>query len=602
MKNNVISIIVDSAIADYFGNSLCKKSPSPFVDSLLSESIVASKMYSPGPFTDAATRSLFTGRDGLDDYCFYFKYNTSPVNHYKVFKENGYETIGIYYPYYINGKNVTDYIDHIYYASGFVFTSEWFGIFSYYEEKAKNHQLSAVDLKLLSARLKLMFDVWLKFYHDVLHEKECRYMIEECIGQFDVQQAYDLLVDEYRKFQEGNEEFIYDFISKGKSHALANLDQMDVEGYINRDFLKEKVYARHKKDFNYFKRENFKANWWKNRPKVKQLWSGLKQYANSKDKDVFYCIANYFLCLNSFGRMQKRSMNPMWQEEQSSYRHFLTAIHAIENRTCMDKPFYLSVHVEDPHNYLSCFTYDTQDPSIVDEEMRVLRDYVKELDGEFVGDLSYILSIRYVDYYIEKFCDYLKAQNLWENTTLLICADHGSSYSFYPLHGKHVNCFDEECYHIPMIIRHPGLNGYKVEKYCSSKDILPTLLDMVGISQDKDFKGQSILNKDYDRGYAIIEYTGGGCPDVISKQLWLGLKDDNYFVGYKIKLEDSICNVRPDTVYDLSVDPKGLVNIADTVDLSKVLYLSFVLEDRLTQIRKDTNAFLDNLIKGEISF
>lgn len=70
MKNNVISIIVDSVIADYVGNKICKASPTPFVDSLVSESITASRMYSPGPFTDAATRSLFTGRDCLDDYSY----------------------------------------------------------------------------------------------------------------------------------------------------------------------------------------------------------------------------------------------------------------------------------------------------------------------------------------------------------------------------------------------------------------------------------------------------------------------------------------------------------------------------------------------------
>ena len=276
-------------------------------------------------------------------------------------------------------------------------------------------------------------------------------------------------------------------------------------------------------------------------------------------------------------------------------------MHAIENRSNKDIPFYLSVHVEDPHNYLTCFTYDTQDSTIIDEEMRMLRDYVKELKGEFVGDLSYILSIRYVDYYIEKFCEYLKMNNLWDNTTILICADHGSSYSFYPLHGKHVNCFDAECYHIPMIIRHPGLNGVQVEKYCGSKDILPTLLDILGVPPDLCIKGQSILNDDFERGYAIIEYPGGGCPDVISKQLWLGIRDDRYFVGYKIKLNDSILESHPDTVYNLTVDPNGLVNIANKIDVSSIYYLTSLLQDRLNQIRKDTETFLDRINNDMVS-
>ena len=45
---------------------LCRKnrayvSPTPFLDSLRSESLVTTKLYSYAPYTDAATRSLFYG-------------------------------------------------------------------------------------------------------------------------------------------------------------------------------------------------------------------------------------------------------------------------------------------------------------------------------------------------------------------------------------------------------------------------------------------------------------------------------------------------------------------------------------------------------------
>lgn len=600
MKNNVISIVVDSVIADYVGRKACHVSPTPFVDSLVKESVVAKRMYSPGPFTDTATRSLFTGRDCLDDYSFYFKYSASPTNHYKVFKENGYETLGIFYPYYITGKNVTDYIDQVYYASGFVFTSEWFGQYSYYEEKAKNHTLSDTDILLLSKRLRLTFDVWIKFYKDILNEKECRYMIERCIGGFDIQNALSILEDESAKFNAAKEEYIYDFLSKGKSHVLATLDGINVEGYIDRDFLKEKVYNKHSKEFKYFSKQNTRANWWHNRPRLKQIFHAIKQLAKTKNIDGFICLANYYLCLKSFERMQKLSMSPNWQYEQSSYRHFETAKRAIENRKT-DKPFYLSVHVEEPHNYLACFTYDTQDEKIIDEDFSVLRDYVKQLDGKFIGDLSYILSIRYVDHYIEKFCNYLKEHNLWDKTTLLICADHGSSYSFHPLHNKHVNCFDEECYHIPMIIRYPGMKGVEVDSYCNSKDILPTLLDVVGLPQAPNFRGHSIINNYEEKDYVIIEYPGGGCPDVISKKLWLGIRDSDYFVGYKIGIDEKFEDVNPDTVYDLRKDPSGFYNIADKIEISQLEYLTIHLKDYFEEVKVRTNDFINKLRNNEIN-
>ena len=383
----------------------------------------------------------------------------------------------------------------------------------------------------------------------------------------------------------------------GKSHVLSTIDKIDVEGYIDRDFLVNEVYAKYKGDFNRFKKNNICANWWKNRPKIKQLIYAMQMFAKTRSIEGFICLANYYLCMNSFSRMQKLSMLPNWQYEQSSYRHFEAAKRAIEKRKT-SKPFYLSVHVEEPHNYLACFTYDTQNEIIIDEEFTVLREYVEELKDEFIGDLSYILSVRYVDYYIEKFCNYLKDNNLWDNTTILICADHGSSYSFYPLHNKHVNCFDEECFHIPMLIRHPGMTGVNVDSYCNSKDILPTLLDIVGLPNNHNFKGRSIITNYESKDYVIVEYPGGGCPDVKSKKLWLGIRDINYFVGYKVSIDENFDIVKPDTVYDLSKDPNGFYNIADSIDESNIKYLITHLKSYFEEVKIQTNDFVENLKKN----
>ena len=63
MKNNVIFFFVDSVTWNYVGKNRAYVSPTPFLDSLRSESLVTTKLYSYAPYTDAATRSLFTGRN-----------------------------------------------------------------------------------------------------------------------------------------------------------------------------------------------------------------------------------------------------------------------------------------------------------------------------------------------------------------------------------------------------------------------------------------------------------------------------------------------------------------------------------------------------------
>ena len=590
--NNVISIVVDSVIKGYVGTDICAVSPTPFLDSLRKESIVANNMYSPGPFTDAATKSLFTGRDCLDDYSFFFKYSASPINHYKAFKERGFETIGIYYPYYISGKNVTDYIDNLYYASGFVFTSEWFGMFSYFADIIKSRTLTELECKLLNARLKLLFDVWIKFYNDIITTPASAIMIEKCIGDFYVSGALDILKTEYNSFLSNQNDYLIDFLKQGESHVLATLDKIDVEGYIDRNYLKEKVYGRFAEDFKYFKKENFKSNV-KRFPSIKRLLYTTKEIIKTNSLDPAKCIANYYACLTSFGRMQRLSMNPVWQYEQSSYRHFETAKYAIEHRKT-NNPFYLSVHVEEPHNYIACFTYDSQDDRMLAEEFNVLREYVKQLNGRFKGDLSYILSIRYVDYQIEKFCDYLKKKGLWGNTTLLVCADHGSSYSFYPLHTNRVNCFDTECYHIPMMIRKPGLNRKVIDGYCNSKDILPTLFDIEGLGVDNRFTGVSVL-KSTKEDYVITEYPGGGCPDVNSKPLKLSIRDARFIVGYNIQIHENLLDRKPSEIYDLKNDPNGYYNLASSKELPDIGYLLKPLNDYFEKIRARNTEFIQTL-------
>lgn len=71
MKNNAICFFVDSVTWNSLGTRQAKISPTPFLDSLKGESITTTNLYSHGPYTDAATHSLFTGRDCLDDFGYF---------------------------------------------------------------------------------------------------------------------------------------------------------------------------------------------------------------------------------------------------------------------------------------------------------------------------------------------------------------------------------------------------------------------------------------------------------------------------------------------------------------------------------------------------
>lgn len=596
MKNNAITILVDSVIWDCVGTTRCKVSPTPFLDSLKKESVTATKLYSHGPYTDAATRSLYTGRRCLDDFSYYFKLNTSPTHHYKVFHDNGYETYGLYYPYYMVGKEMRKSIDHTYYTAGFIFGSEWGGCFYYYADIIKSRRLNKEEIALLKKRMEMMLDIWIEFYQDGILQPETIGMIADIVSKFNVNEALRVLKEEQLKYEADPEGYLYDFLEKGKSHVLAHLDGIDVDAKIDRTFLKEGVYNHYRDFFNYASRINFKANWWKNRPELKRIFSCLSKYIKTRDKNDIMLIANYLMCINAVNNV-KRQSHSHWQDLPSARTQLDFASKLLENRKDNGKPFYMSLHFLEPHNYVSFFSFDRQEREVLDEEFNMLFDYCKDLGPNFIGNLAYFLSIRYTDYCIERFCKKLKDLGLWDNTALTILSDHGSSYSFYPLHGAHVNCFDEECYHVPVLIRTPNGRGIEVTDYHNSLDVLPTLYDLMDFEKPKEVLGESMLNKNVKKkDYAITEYMGPGCPDLLSRPIWFSIRDAHYSIGYKVGVYQAFEEGELCEVYDLTKDSKGFYNIVSKVDRKNIDYLLVHLKKRHSEVVASTNDFIKQLM------
>lgn len=597
---HVISIVVDSLRQDYCRTNICKITPTPFIDSLAKESITALQLYSPGPFTDTGTRSLFSGRDCLSDYSFYFKYSTNEDNHYSVFKKNGYETIGLYYPYYICGKAIYENVDNLFYTSAFMFDSEWGGIFNYYTTIIKERELNEVESLLLDKRILLMFEVWERFYSDILKTPECARILKNGLKDVDINDCLLKIRLEHEKYLADKKNYLLELLSKGMNHSLANIDKIDIDASTDKEYIDKHVFGEYKDFWKKAKMLNFLANVFNNKPSFPRTYRHITQYLKTKDIDCLKVFGNYLNCLFTFQYMDKKLHKPHWKYEPSAKKHLDTALYAIDHRNTSN-PFYLSVHVEDPHNYLDCFSFDIQDVANTNEEMDMLKDYVGKLGKDFKGNLLYILSIRYVDYCIERFCSQLKKRGLWDKTILLITADHGSSYGFYPLHGNRTNCFDEESYHIPMIIRKPHISPITVKGYYNSKDIYPTLFDILGIEKPKSYIGHSMLDESYQAPpYVLTEYPGGGAPDLLTKKMWLSCRDNRYTVSLKIGLYESFEKNCIFEVFDRTKDPYCYTNIKDSIEIGRIQYLIDPILRHRDKIKIETIEFIERLKNNNI--
>ncbi|HBR31107.1 MAG TPA: hypothetical protein DD733_03375 [Clostridiales bacterium] len=545
-------------------------------------------MYSQGPYTDAATKSLYTGRNTLDNFGYYFKLNTSPSNHFEVFHNHGYETIGLYYPYYLIGKTIKKSIDKTYYTSKFLYNSEWGGIFSYYSEALKTRELTDSEYALLRKRVDLMFECWIDFYQDALNNKSSVSLIEKSCRNFDFQSALKKLYIEKDKFYNDSKEYIITLLKMGKSHLLASLDTIDADAYIDRDYMRQEIYSKYKDFFARVNRQNINTNIKNNRPGIKRIACGMLHYLSSRDKDELRFLSNYRYCLRASNDMIKNSFQSGWQNMPSAGRQLEFASQLLTQRN-NDKPFYLSMHFLDPHEFISYFTYDIQDPDLHSQEFDVLGSFLKKIETNFRGSLPYLLTLRYVDYCIEKFCKELKLLGIWDNTTLMIVSDHGSSYSYYPLHGIQVNCFDDECYHVPMMIRVPGFTGKTISSFHNSMDVFPTLFDTLGFKKPDSFVGYSMIDENApNKDTVITEYMGPGCPDLLSRRIWFSARDKKYLVAYKVGLYENFEDGEINKVYDLTSDPNGYYNISKKINRKRIAYLLETIEKRYYDIKKET--------------
>lgn len=591
--------MMDSVIMESVSTGRCKVSPTPFLDSLKQEGLWTTNLYSHGPYTDAATRSLYTGRNTLDDFGYFFKLNASPITHYKAFKENGYETIGFYYPYYMMGDNVTTYIDKLYYKAGFEFGSEWGGVFEYYHTIHKHRQLNKDEQIMLQKRLELMFEVWIAFYNKIINEPEMVQNMDDILKFSDVNKGRETLLTEKEKYEADKDVYIEDLLSKGLGHVFASINDVSIDNRISRDYLNS-VKKHYPAFFSTLERNNIKANFFRMMPSPKRFLKSIFRFLKTKNKNELEFIKNYFGGLFFFKQVYERWGRKRWQNMPSTqFQLNFVQENIIPNRD-KTKPFFLCMNIEEAHNNLSFFTYDIKDDKLIEEEITVLHNFLKELGSDFKGNIIYYLGLRYMDYCIEKFCNYLKQQGLWDNTTLLFTADHGSSYTFYPVHNARVNNFHDECYHIPILIRHPGFNPREVTSYQYSKDILPTFMDIIGLELSPYFKGRSMLREADARKYIVTEYMGPGCPDIMQRPVWFSARDENYLVAYKVKLADGFKSGILCEIYDRRKDPKEYYNIVDKVDRNRVKYLLDEIEKRYNELKDDTSRYY-SLLKDSVS-
>ncbi len=106
----------------------------------------------------------------------------------------------------------------------------------------------------------------------------------------------------------------------------------------------------------------------------------------------------------------------------------------------------------------------------------------------------------------------LDNRGLADNTTIVMYADHNSYYDDLSCHLKNVAkdaYYEVEAYRIPFMIYNKNLAGAKVDTFCSTYDIYPTVCDMLGLPVNKTItQGNSIFSDEIENSIFISFLNG----------------------------------------------------------------------------------------------
>jgi len=177
-----------------------------------------------------------------------------------------------------------------------------------------------------------------------------------------------------------------------------------------------------------------------------------------------------------------------------------------------DKPFFLFLRHMDPHSpYLPPQPFervfyggDECDPNnhSLDPvwEFKPFCDYFASWFPVGCTDKEYIIAqydgaVAYMDSCIANIFAAVEALGIMDETLIVIDADHGETLHdhdcFYDHHGLY------DCtLRIPLIFHYPGKvkAGQKLENFVQMKDIMPTILDLMGVKSKIKFDGRSLTD------------------------------------------------------------------------------------------------------------
>jgi len=216
-------------------------------------------------------------------------------------------------------------------------------------------------------------------------------------------------------------------------------------------------------------------------------------------------------------------------------------------------PFFIWVHLYDAHE-----PYDPPEPYKT-------KYAATPYDGE----------IAYVDSCVGTLLTELRTRGLYDNSMIALMADHGESLG---AHGEDTHGFllYDETIHVPLLFKLPSEKsaGERVDKLVGLVDVLPTILQTVGVAIPKEVQGSPLLGSTPPADRPLYAETDYGRSSFGWSSL-RSLRTGKYLFVEAPRRE----------LYDQTADPKEENNLAPA---SKAV--ADTLQSRLDDFREKTSS------------
>jgi len=171
---------------------------------------------------------------------------------------------------------------------------------------------------------------------------------------------------------------------------------------------------------------------------------------------------------------------------------------------------------------------------------------------------GYDTAIRYVDDQIAWMVEQLKQAGLYEDTAIIVSADHGENQGDMGIYGEHGTADQATC-RIPMIIKWPGgVSGHVDEGFHYNLDMAPTCMELLGQSAPELWDGQSFAptitsGTDTGRDDVVVSQCAHVCQRSVRFDRWIYIR--TYHDGNHLFPQEML--------FDLENDPHEQQNVAE---------------------------------------